>query len=59
MHAYRAYVIGPDGHIVNRIELACDDDETAKARAKKLVDGHDVELWDGATKIAEFKSAAQ
>lgn len=52
-------MIGPDGHIVNRIELACDDDETAKARAKKLVDGHDVELWDGATKIAEFKSAAQ
>jgi hypothetical protein len=28
-----------------------------QARAKLLVDGHDVELWDGARKIAEFKTA--
>jgi hypothetical protein len=58
MHAYRAYLIGPDGHIVGRIELQCDDDEAAKRRAEQLVDGHNVELWDGATKIAEFKSTA-
>ena len=58
MAAYRAYLIGPDGHIVSRIELLCDDDEAAKNRARQLVDGHDVELWDGAKKIAEFKSTA-
>lgn len=36
--------------------IECDDVEAAKERAKLLVDGHDVELWDGARKIAEFKT---
>ena len=39
---YRAYIIGPDGHIQERIELLCADDNAAKERAKALVDGHDV-----------------
>lgn len=56
MHAYRAYLIGSDGVIFSRVELGCEDEETAIARAKKLVDGHDVEVWDGARKIAEFKT---
>jgi hypothetical protein len=56
MPEYRAYLIGPDGHIVKRIELVCADDETAKEQAKALVDGHDVELWQEARRITEFKS---
>ena len=48
MPEYRAYLIGPDGHIVKRIELVCADDETAKEQAKALVDGHDIELWQEA-----------
>jgi len=55
-HAYRAYLIGWDGHIVHRVDLECDDDEAAKEHAKRLVDGHDIELWDGARKVAEFKA---
>ncbi len=57
MHAYRAYMIRRDGHIIYRVDIECDDDEAAKERAKLLMDGHDVELWDGARKIAEFKTA--
>ncbi|MDE5453609.1 hypothetical protein GWE18_12170 [Bradyrhizobium sp. CSA112] len=57
MHAYRAYMIRRDGHIIHRVDIECDDDEAAKERAKLLVNGHDVELWDGARKIAEFKAA--
>jgi hypothetical protein len=57
MHAYRAYMISLDGRIVHRVDIECDDDEAAKERAKLLVNGHDVELWDGARKIAEFKAA--
>jgi hypothetical protein len=57
MHAYRAYMIRWDGHIIYRVDIECDDDEAAKERAKLLMDGHDVELWDGARKIAEFKTA--
>ena len=57
-HAFRAYLVGFDGHIVKRFDLECDDEEVAKERAKRLVDGHDVELWDGPRKIAIFKRKA-
>lgn len=53
----RAYLIGSDGSIVLRVDLKCDDEEAAKWQAKALVDGHDTELWDGARKIAEFKTS--
>ena len=52
---YRAYIIGPDGHILWRIDLFCVDDDAAKKQAKQLVDGHDVELWQLDRQIAEFK----
>jgi len=55
MQEYRAYLIGPDGHFVKRIELVCDDDEVAKEQAKALVDGYDVELWQEGRRITEFR----
>jgi hypothetical protein len=55
MRDYRAYVIGHDGHVQKRFEFHCSDDEEAKQHAA-VVDGHDVELWHRAKKIAEFKS---
>ncbi|MET4091644.1 hypothetical protein [Bradyrhizobium sp. S3.5.5] len=55
MIGYRAYVMGPDGHIRQRIDLLCQDDEAAKEQAEKLVDGHDIELWELDRRIAIFK----
>jgi hypothetical protein len=55
MHGYRAYLIGSDGHITDRIDLFCGSDADAKERAKQLVDGHAVELWDEARKVARFE----
>lgn len=55
MHGYRAYVIGRDGHIINRIDLMCETEAEAKERAKHLVDGHAIELWDGGRQIAKFE----
>jgi hypothetical protein len=55
VNEYRAYILGPDGHILRRIDLFCVDDDAAKKRAKQLVDGHDVELWQIDRRIAEFK----
>lgn len=55
VNEYRAYIMGADGHILNRIDLLCADDDDATEQAKQLVDGHDVELWQFARKIAEFK----
>ena len=56
MIGYRVYLIDSDGHIQQRIDLLCEDDERAKEQAKKLVDGHDVELWQLNRRVCEFKA---
>lgn len=55
MLEYRAYVLDRDGHITHRIDLICEGEEAAKGRAKQLVDGQDVELWQGNQRIALFR----
>jgi len=54
MPEYRVYVIGSDGHFRSSLELECADDDEAMGQAKMLVDGHDVELWQRARKVAKF-----
>ena len=44
-----------DGHFTGVFDLECADDAEAMERAKQLVDGHDVELWQLARKITVFK----
>lgn len=55
MRGYRAYIIGSDGHIRDRVDLMCESEHEAKERAKQLVDGHAIELWDQARKVARFE----
>jgi hypothetical protein len=45
---YRAYTVGADGHFIGFEPMICADDVEAIEKAKRLVDGHDVELWSGA-----------
>jgi ribosome-associated protein YbcJ (S4-like RNA binding protein) len=33
----------------------CDDDEEAKRRTKQMEDGHAIELWQQARKVASFE----
>ncbi len=47
MPEYRAYIVGLDGHFVDFEPLVCTDDAEATQKATRLVDGHDVELWEG------------
>ncbi|MDB5576107.1 MAG: hypothetical protein JWR80_1283 [Bradyrhizobium sp.] len=47
MAEYRAYVVGDDEHFVGFEPMICLDDAEAIAKAQRLVDGHDVELWSG------------
>lgn len=54
MVEYRAYIIGEDGHFTKAVVLNCPDDETAKEQARRLVDGHDVELWQLGRKVEMF-----
>ena len=55
MTYYQAYLIGRDGRYIKAVDLTCADDEAAKKRALKMVDGHDVELWHHARRIAKFR----
>ena len=54
MTDYYAYTIGEDGHIRGRIALRCTNDEEAKRYVRALVDGHSIELWQEARKVATF-----
>jgi hypothetical protein len=57
MH-YRAYVMDDNNHIIKAVDLDCENDVAAKERARQLVDGHDIELWQLDRKIAVFQSAS-
>ena len=57
MQEYRAYILGPDGHVQRQIDLVAD--EKAKERAKHLVDGNAVELWQERRKIATFTPSSK
>ncbi|MHC2019716.1 hypothetical protein [Methylobacterium sp. CM6247] len=52
--AYRVILIAKSGTVVNAMRLQADDDAEACERAKAMVDGHAVELWDGLRFIEHF-----
>ncbi len=45
MAHYRAYILNREGRIMEAVDLDCADDAAATESAKRLDDGHDVELW--------------
>jgi hypothetical protein len=44
MAEYRVYTVGLAGHFIRFEPLVCHDDGEAAAKAKRMVDGHDVEV---------------
>jgi hypothetical protein len=59
MPQYRAYIISSDGEFQNSVPLECADDGVALKKAKQLVCGHHVELWQYTRKIATFDREPQ
>ena len=47
-------IIGSDGHFYRSVTLDCSDDAEAVEKAKRLLDGHDIELWQFDRKVAMF-----
>jgi hypothetical protein len=43
----RAYIVGRDGHFIGSRTFVAANDDAAFEHARKIVDGHDVELWSG------------
>ena len=59
MRDYRAYILGIDGHRFLKVkDFLSDqpDDVAALSAAKRLVDGHDVELWDCGRLVARLSA---
>jgi hypothetical protein len=56
MPEYRAYKVGSDGHFFEAVPLVCVNDAEAVGKAKRLVIGNDVELWEGGRKVAALES---
>jgi hypothetical protein len=45
-----------DGRFYDAVPLKCTSDDEAIEKTRRLVDGHDVELWQLDRKVAAFKS---
>jgi hypothetical protein len=52
MPHYRVYVQNEHGQLVGVVNFDCTDDDAAKEHAKRLADGHGVQLW---RMVAQFK----
>jgi hypothetical protein len=56
MPEYRAYTVSLDGHFTGfEGMMICEDDAKAIENAKRLVDGHDVEVWNGARLVIRLQ----
>jgi hypothetical protein len=57
MPHYVVYVFTRDNKIWNPpIVMTCDDDKEAVGQAEQLVDGNDIELWDGDRRVGRIKA---
>lgn len=52
MPHYRVYVLDEHGQLVGGVYHACADHDPAKEHARRLADGHKLELW---RPVAQFK----
>jgi hypothetical protein len=56
MIEYRAFFLGDDGHFRGFEPMICADDAEASAKAKRLVDDVDVELWSGSRHVIQLEA---
>ena len=54
MPVYCAYIVGLHDRAIGVVQLDCIDDESAIKSARRLVDSHDVELWQTDRPVARF-----
>jgi hypothetical protein len=59
MTVYRAYIVGLHDRSIGVVQLDCINDESAIKSAGRLVDGHDVELWQMDRPVARFDAQSK
>ena len=59
MPIYRVYPVCKDRVAAARsVAIACDNEQDGIQKAKQLVGGYDIELWDGPRFIARFNASS-
>jgi hypothetical protein len=59
MPVYRAYIVGLHDRPIGVIQMDCVDDSSAIQSATRLVDGHNVELWQMDRPVARFDARSK
>jgi hypothetical protein len=59
MPVYHAYIVGLHGRSIGVVQIDCVDDESAIKSAMRLVDSHDVELWQADRPVARFDAPSK
>ena len=53
MPQYRIYTVKPGGHLLGPSNVVeCPNDQDAVNEAKQLLDGHLIEIWQGARMVS-------
>jgi hypothetical protein len=56
MTEYRVYTLSNGNHIMAPPDIiACETDQEAIEQARRLIEGHDVEVWQGARCVIRMK----
>jgi hypothetical protein len=57
MPEYRIFPLSTDNHIANAPALVvCENDSAALEHAKTMLDGHDLEVWQGTRRVTRLNS---
>jgi hypothetical protein len=59
MTVYHAYIVGLHSRFIGAVRMDCADDDTAIKSASRLVDRHDVELWQMDRPVVRFDAASK
>ena len=60
MREYRIYMLDGRNNIAGPPEIVtCEDDQETVQRAKQLIDGYDLEVWQGARVVRRLKPTDQ
>jgi len=59
MPVYHAHIVGLHSRSIGVVQLDCINDESAIKSAGRLVDSHDVELWQMDRPVARFDARSK
>ncbi|MEW6643760.1 MAG: hypothetical protein AB1586_24840 [Pseudomonadota bacterium] len=59
MPAYQAYIVGMHSRSIGMVRMDCENDDKAIESASRLVEGHDIELWQMGRPVVRFEAASK